>query len=72
MEEELCNTSVNYLKQLSNLTEILFSTTGNPIQNTHLRLLKKTKLTIQLIGLILISNWKSQHLTTFQIEMYFI
>jgi len=56
MEEELCNTSVNYLKQLSNLTEILFSTTGNPIQNTHLRLLKKTKLTIQLIGLILISN----------------
>jgi len=42
MKEESCNTSVNYLKQLSNLTEILFSTTGNLIQNTHLRLLKKT------------------------------
>jgi hypothetical protein len=42
MEEGSYNTSVNYLKQLSNPTEIPFSTTGNPIQNKHLRLLKKT------------------------------
>ena len=72
MKEESNNTSVNYLKQLSNLTEILLSTTGNLIQDTQLGLLKKTKLTIQLTDLILISNWKPQHLTTFQIEMYFI
>jgi len=56
MKEESNNTSVNYLKQLSNLTEILLSTTGNLIQDTQLGLLKKTKLTIQLTDLILISN----------------
>jgi len=72
MEEGSCNTSVNYLRQLNNRTEISFSTNGNPIQDTHLRLLKKTKLTIQLTFLISISNWKPQHLTTFQIEMYFL
>jgi hypothetical protein len=34
MEEGPHNTSVNYLKQLSNPTEISFSTNGNPVQNT--------------------------------------